>query len=266
VSLNLSQFLDLLVMLLAIGLFTLLENRIPARPLNRTGRTGTVILIALASYGVAHFLVPLLLPAWVNLLAPLQLLDLSHLPLPLALSFTINLVALDFMAYLSHRLSHQIPLLWRLHKLHHSETQVSALTGVLHHPLELLATSLWTLGLCIITGISLWAMLAYGLLVIVHAAFVHANIRFPEKLSQQLSRFLVTPAYHRIHHSLNLSQGNSNYGEILTIWDKMLRSQKDEALSAHKHFRFGLKDIHQNRPMGLAQALEFPFSSKGGQV
>lgn len=255
---NLIQHLDILILGISTVFFIFLEKRIPHK--NYTSNSNkTVFFLWLIGYLLNYLIMlPLIIVLLLKLLANVKLIAFSHLNIPVGVSLLASLVALDFFTYTIHRLSHKIPVLWRLHKLHHSETKLSTMTSLLHHPFELVINSIWLLGLCMILGISVWAIVIYNLLVIFHAAFCHANISINQKVSKKLSTFLVTPAFHRVHHSENLSLGNSNYGELLSIWDFLFGSHNQESFSYKPDFRFGINEGVCTR---LSEMLLLPFKT-----
>jgi sterol desaturase/sphingolipid hydroxylase (fatty acid hydroxylase superfamily) len=253
------QHLDIFVLILSIGFFMFLEKRIPHKPY-KSSPASSVFLVWLIGYLVNYLImIPLVLILLIKLLASYKLGSLSHLDIPVGLSLLVSLGILDLCTYTMHRLSHKIPILWNLHKLHHSETRLSTATSLLHHPLELLVNSIWLLGFSMIFGISLWAILIYNILVISHAAFCHANISINQNISKKISNFLVTPAFHRVHHSQEVSLGYSNYGELLTIWDLIFRSHKQEALSYKQGFRYGVDGVFCTSP---SEMLLLPFKQR----
>lgn len=255
---NLMQHIDIFALLLSISLFIFMERKIPYKNY-KLHSTKTVIWLWLIGYSANYLIMlPLVIALLIQLLANVRLLAFSHLDIPIGLSLLLSVIILDFCTYVIHRLSHQIPALWRLHKLHHSESQLSTITSLLHHPLELLVNSLWLLGICMILGISIWAIIIYNILVIFHAAFCHANISIKRNISKKLSGFLVTPAFHRVHHSENLSLGNSNYGELLTIWDSLFGTYNQESISYMPNFRYGINEGVCTR---LSKMLLMPFET-----
>lgn len=165
----------------------------------------------------AAVLVPL-----VFLLAPLQLFSFSNIKLPQPMSFMISFLFLDCINYLQHRLHHKIPFLWRLHRLHHSDRHMDALTTLLHHPLEIMTGFLFTVSLAVIFDIPVIVMITYALISGLHSSFTHFRQLVPVHIEKYLKYALITPNFHRIHHSIDVKEGNSNFGGVFIFWDMLL--------------------------------------------
>lgn len=160
----------------------------------------------------------LMLP-FVNLVAPLQILSLATLPIPRVLSFILSFLLIDLIFYFSHRLHHLIPLLWKFHRLHHSDRKVDSLTTFLHHPLESLSTFFISILLFVIFDLPVPVILIYFATAAVHGVISHSSILIPEKIDKYLRFFIVTPNSHRLHHSIEMKEGNSNFGSLFLFWD-----------------------------------------------
>ncbi len=260
-ELNFVQYLNILVLFFSLGIFTILEKKYSYQK-NQKDTSKTIISIWLIGFLLSYFLVPTILPILVGVLAYVRLMEFSHLSIPVSISLILSFLILDFFAYLSHRLFHKVSFLWKLHKLHHSETHLKAITSIFHHPLELLFGSVLMFSFCGMFGLSLWAITLYGFIVVFHSVFCHANISIKPELSYTLSCFLVTPAFHRVHHSQNFVESNSNFGEVLTIWDKFFGTFNDESLSSNKNFKYGLEGMLPLNTLNLWESLAFPFNSK----
>ena len=139
--------------------------------------------------------------------------------LPPGITLAASFVLLDFLAYWSHRLMHKIPLLWRLHALHHSDTDLDVTTAIRHHPAEALVQGLCDAALALMFGFSPQAVLLYGGVVLVVQIFHHGNVVLPARL-RWLSYWLITPDIHRLHHSMAYAENNSNFGNLVPLWDR----------------------------------------------
>jgi sterol desaturase/sphingolipid hydroxylase (fatty acid hydroxylase superfamily) len=199
-----------------------------------------------------------LLVPFVMLVAPLQVFSFSDWQVPIWVSFTASILFLDSVHYLLHYLSHKIPLLWRLHRLHHSDTKVDALTTFLHHPLELALTFFVVVLSAVLFDVPTVVIAVYSAIFSAHAAFTHINYELPEKVDRLLRWFIVTPNLHRLHHSQDLQEGNSNFGAIFTFADHVfstfLRAQKGPASA-----RFGISKKQSPRANSLNSYLLNPL-------
>lgn len=135
----------------------------------------------------------------------------------------LGVLLLDFVgAYLPHYTEHRIKPLWMIHLVHHSDPNVDTTTANRHHPLESIIRFLFTLLGVFIIGTSIGIVMLYQALSLLSTQFNHANIRLPKKLDQWISYFIVSPDMHKIHHHYRLPYTDTNFGNIFSIWDRML--------------------------------------------
>lgn len=174
------------------------------------------------------WLVPLLSSLGAAKLAAEHGWGLFHLiALPPAAALAASFVLLDFFGYWTHRLMHKIPLLWRLHALHHSDNDLDVTTTIRHHPAEALAQALFDAALALAFGFSPQAVLLYGGVVLVVQTFHHGNVSLPATL-KPLNHFLITPDIHRLHHSRLYAENNSNFGNLIPLWDRLFGTLRKE--------------------------------------
>jgi sterol desaturase/sphingolipid hydroxylase (fatty acid hydroxylase superfamily) len=173
-------------------------------------------------------------------LAEYQIFSFSNWQVPTYVSFTLSILLLDFVSYMNHRLHHKIPLLWRLHRLHHTDKQVDSLTTFLHHPFELITSFVVIIFFAVIFDVPVIALLTYGLMTGIHGGFSHFNRLLPENVNDFLQFFLITPNFHRLHHSIDMKEGNSNFGSIFTIWDFLFGTSKLRNIKDYKEVKFGV--------------------------
>ena len=178
---------------------------------------------------------------------PFERLFGAHLPSwPIAnagLSLVAGFLLLDLLRYAVHRYEHAVPLLWRFHALHHSDPDVDVTTSVRHHPVEyLLASSVYWFAI-ILLDVPTIVVLSHGLAVFATAAGQHGNIRLPERLERWLQPVLVTVDMHRIHHSVVFEQANSNYGAVLSVWDRLFGTYTSISRAQHERIVFGVREL-----------------------
>lgn len=133
----------------------------------------------------------------------------------------IAVVLFDFWMYIWHRMNHRIPFLWKFHRVHHADPHMDVSTATRFHTGEIFFSSLIRIPVILITGIYLWELLIYGVLVAVVVQFHHANINLPGKLDPLLRAFIVTPHMHKVHHSRWQPETDSNYSTIFSFWDRI---------------------------------------------
>ena len=175
------------------------------------------------------------------------------------LSLVVGFLLLDLMGYLLHRCEHAVPLLWRFHALHHSDPDVDVTTAVRHHPFEYLFTSVVYLFALAVLDIPAVVVLSHGLATFAMAAVQHGNIRLPERLERWLQPVLVTVDMHRIHHSIVFEQANSNYGAVLSLWDRLFGTYTWISRTQHQRVVFGVRELLPRDGLGPSAMLLTPW-------
>ncbi len=214
---DLDQF-SLLAPLLSVTLFFFAEKALLKRPTSWS-KLAPIVAVQGINFALLISLSMLVLTPLVFLLAPFQVFSFSEWQVPIWISFSSSLLALDFVHYLSHRLHHKIPLLWRFHRLHHSDRTVDTLTTLLHHPLEIVSGFFVVVAFAVLFDVPLIALVTYSIIAGLHSAFTHVNYEIPRSVERLLKWCTVTPNFHRLHHSVDMTEGNSNFGAVLVFWD-----------------------------------------------
>lgn len=177
-----------------------------------------------------------------------------------SIAVLVSVVILDITIYWQHRLFHTVPMLWRLHKVHHSDDHVDSSTGLRFHPIEIVLSIIVKLIVVTLFGIPPIAVLIFEITLNGLAVFNHANIRLPHAVEKPLRLILMTQVLHRIHHSKVVNETNSNYGFSVIWWDKLFGSFKGEAIKTDMDLEIGLtqySDPKQNA--SLLSLLIMPF-------
>ena len=173
----------------------------------------------------------------------------------------LALVLFDLWMYAWHRANHELPLLWRLHRVHHTDTAMDATTALRFHPGEIALSTLANGLVFVVLGMSLEAFVVYKAVMVAVILFHHSNIALPEGLDRALRAVIVTPAVHRVHHSEIRAETDSNYGTIFSFWDRLFGSWRlrpdPEAI------RFGIGSFQGPRWEGLGGLLMLPFAAAG---
>ncbi|MFA3789906.1 sterol desaturase family protein [Aliiglaciecola sp. SL4] len=188
---------------------------------------------------------------------------LNILALPEWLAIFLSVVMLDCLIYWQHRVFHRVPILWRLHKVHHADPHLDASTGLRFHPIEIaLSLLVKALGILIL-GIPVEAILIFEILLNASAIFNHSNIKLPNWLEWPLRKLIVTQAMHRIHHSQVVKETDSNYGFCLSIWDRLFNSYTKQAKAGDDGLVLGLKEYTDEASnTGISTVLLMPFGDK----
>ena len=149
---------------------------------------------------------------------------LNWLPeIPLWSYINLGVLFMDFFgAYLPHLVEHKVKPLWMVHLVHHTDHHVDTTTANRHHPLESVIRFAFTLFGVFVIGVPIGIVMLYQSLSLVATQFTHANIKLPKQIDKALSYFLVSPDMHKVHHHYVLPYTDSNYGNIFSIWDRLL--------------------------------------------
>lgn len=180
-------------------------------------------------------------------------------------AFALSLIALDLAIYLQHVMFHAVPLLWRLHRVHHADADIDVTTGARFHPLEILLSMLIKVAAIALLGAPAAAVLAFEVLLNATAMFNHANLRLPGRLDRWLRLVLVTPDMHRIHHSIEAVEANSNYGFNLPWWDRLFGTYRERAGLPQESMAIGVMGLTgSDAAVKLIGLLALPFAVAGG--
>jgi sterol desaturase/sphingolipid hydroxylase (fatty acid hydroxylase superfamily) len=214
-----------------------------ARPARWASNLALVALDTL----LVRFLVPLGAVGLALLAAERGWGVLNNVSLPAWLAVFLSVVALDLVIYLQHVLFHAVPLLWRLHMVHHADLDFDATTGVRFHPLEILLSLGIKLGAVALLGAPALAVLLFEVLLNATALFNHGNVRLPRWLDRALRLVVVTPEMHRVHHSVIPRETNSNFGFNLPWWDWLFGTYRAQPAKGHEGMVIGLEQVRDER-------------------
>lgn len=186
----------------------------------------------------------------------------NHWQTPSAVSFLLAIVLLDSVRYAQHYLLHQIPWLWRLHRVHHTDQDYDFSTGLRFHPVEAIFTSGLDILLVIMLGLPPTAVAAYSLLHAFWAVFAHSNVRLPQRLDRAMRLVLITPDLHRTHHSAEPGESMTNFGGITPLWDHLFGTYQDQPAKGHIGMTIGLPGYEQREELRLGRMLLLPFQQQ----
>lgn len=217
-------------------------NSVMARMLVPAGATGAAVWAAEQQFGL-----------------------LNIIALPEHVAVVIAVILLDLVIYAQHLLFHALPVLWRLHMVHHADRDIDVTTGLRFHPVEILLSMLIKMSCVVLLGAPALAVVVFEVLLNGMAMFNHANVKLPERLDVVLRLLLVTPDVHRVHHSIIRQETNSNYGFNLSIWDRLFGTYRAQPAKGHLNMTIGLEDLQQQPTHALVYMLRLPFRKPLGQ-
>jgi sterol desaturase/sphingolipid hydroxylase (fatty acid hydroxylase superfamily) len=186
---------------------------------------------------------------------------LNQLDWPLWVEVLVAVLVLDLVVYLQHVLFHAVPALWRLHRMHHADTDIDATTGIRFHPLEIILSLGIKLAAVLALGPAAVAVLLFEVLLNGSAMFNHANLALPRRADALLRLVLVTPDMHRVHHSWHRDETDSNYGFCFPWWDRLLGTYRAQPRDGHTGMTIGLTDFRDPRELSVMRLLTQPFRS-----
>ena len=188
---------------------------------------------------------------------------LNYFTLPFPLAVFLSIIALDMIIYLQHVMVHAVPTLWRLHRVHHADLDYDVTTGARFHPLEIILSMLIKFAAIIVLGAPILAVIAFEIVLNAMAMFNHGNVGLPLWLDRVLRLFVVTPDMHRVHHSTEDNETNSNFGFNLSIWDRLFGTYIEQPRKGHTAMDIGIHTYRNpKQTTWITGILALPFVGK----
>jgi sterol desaturase/sphingolipid hydroxylase (fatty acid hydroxylase superfamily) len=189
---------------------------------------------------------------------------LALLDWPFTVKVVLAVVALDLAIYVQHVIFHAVPLLWRLHRMHHADLDIDVTTGVRFHPIEILLSLVIKIVVVTALGAPPIAVLIFEILLNATSMFSHSNVRLPDRIDAALRWLLVTPDMHRVHHSIDPRETNSNYGFNFALWDRLFGTYRAAPAAGHYGMTIGLAQFRDPAELRLDRMLTQPFRADPG--
>jgi sterol desaturase/sphingolipid hydroxylase (fatty acid hydroxylase superfamily) len=185
---------------------------------------------------------------------------LNQYAVPAWAAAAAGIVLLDLVLYLQHVMFHAVPALWRLHRMHHADLDIDVTTGARFHPVEIALSMLVKFAAIAALGVAPAAVLVFELLLNATSMFNHANVRIPAPLEPALRWLLVTPDMHRVHHSVERDETDSNFGFNLPLWDRLFGTYRAQPRAGHQAMAIGIPELRDAAQCSsLAGMLAIPF-------
>jgi sterol desaturase/sphingolipid hydroxylase (fatty acid hydroxylase superfamily) len=185
---------------------------------------------------------------------------------PAWVEIALTIVVIDLSYYIQHFLLHRVPALWRLHRTHHTDLDYDFTTGLRFHPFEMVGAAVTIMGVVLALGAPPVAVLVSQLLSVAVAFVEHANVRMPWWMDRALRAIIVTPDMHRIHHSQDIREGDSNFANTFSWWDRLFGTYVDQPAAGHDGIVFGVSDFSERKHLTLPWMLAQPFLSSKRQA
>jgi len=184
---------------------------------------------------------------------------LNHFNPGSILSIIIAVLALDLLIYFQHRIFHQVPILWRLHRVHHTDQDFDVATSFRFHPVEILLSMLIKMIAVISLGAPPIAVLIFEIILNSTAIFNHSNWNLSTRIDSWLRLIIVTPDMHRVHHSVVVNETNSNYGFNIPWWDRLFGTYCSQPKAGHTDMVIGIKEFQKEDELRLDKLLIQPL-------
>jgi sterol desaturase/sphingolipid hydroxylase (fatty acid hydroxylase superfamily) len=190
---------------------------------------------------------------------------LNQVSMPAALAVAVAVLFLDLVIYLQHVMFHAVPVLWRLHMVHHADVDFDVTTGLRFHPGEIVLSMLIKLAVVLFLGPPVVAVLIFEVLLNATSMFNHGNVRIASWLDRVMRWFVVTPDMHRVHHSVVVRETNSNFGFNLPWWDRLLGTYRAQPAAGHDAMTIGLEQFQEQRRQTVPWMIAQPFIGRSGR-
>ncbi len=188
---------------------------------------------------------------------------LNYIQSPIWLTLIVSVIIMDAVIYFQHVLVHAVPVLWRLHRVHHADLDFDVTTGSRFHPIEIILSLLIKFATIIVLGPPIIAVVIFEVLLNTTSMFNHANVRIPKSVDRLLRWFIVTPDMHRVHHSVEDDETNSNFGFNLPWWDRLFGTYRNQPRAGHKLMTIGINTFRDRQHCTLLPGmLAMPFIGK----
>ena len=190
---------------------------------------------------------------------------LNLLPAPPWAALLIAVVALDLIVYLQHLLFHASRALWRVHRMHHSDLDFDVTTGLRFHPFEIFLSMLIKVAAVVALGAPAAAVVVFEVLLNASSMFNHANLLLPRRVDRALRKVIVTPDMHRVHHSCDPIETNSNFGFNFSWWDRVFGTYREQPAAGQRGMTIGVDGLAANASLRLDRMLIQPFARGAGE-
>jgi sterol desaturase/sphingolipid hydroxylase (fatty acid hydroxylase superfamily) len=182
---------------------------------------------------------------------------------PMVVAVVASIIIMDLVIYLQHVMVHAIPALWRLHRVHHADPDYDVTTGARFHTLEIILSMLIKFATIVLLGPPVLAVILFEIILSASSMFNHGNIRLPGYVDRVLRWAVVTPDMHRVHHSIEDDEANSNFGFFLPWWDRLFGTYRDQPRAGHREMQIGIHKYHDVKDVSwLSGMLVLPFRGK----
>ena len=187
----------------------------------------------------------------------------NYFDIPLWFAVVASVIIMDFVIYIQHVMVHAIPMLWRLHRVHHADMDYDVTTGSRFHPIEIILSMFIKFATILLLGPPIIGVIIFEIVLNATAMFNHGNISLPKTIDKYLRLLLVTPDMHRVHHSVEDDEANSNFGFSLPWWDRVFGTYRAQPRAGHIDMTIGINKFRDLKQVAwLPGMLMLPFVGK----
>ncbi len=260
---NAELFIRITIFISVLALFAILEAIFPRRTRTRArGKRWPANLgISIINQIAARLIMPITAVAAAAYSIENGIGALNLISMPTWLEVLIGVLLLDLVIYVQHRVFHRVPVFWRLHRMHHTDTDFDVTTAIRFHPVEIVLSACIKIGAIFVIGPSVLAVLVFEILLNGISLFNHSNLDLSVKLDRFIRFFVVTPDMHRVHHSVRREETNSNYGFNFPWWDRFFGTYCAQPTDGHDEMTIGLEYFRDERELRLDRLLIQPFKT-----
>jgi sterol desaturase/sphingolipid hydroxylase (fatty acid hydroxylase superfamily) len=245
----------------SIILFAVIELLLPKVPLRHGigARWSTNIVLGLTNIVAIGLIVPIGSVALSLYVEGEGWGLMNWLPVPGWLAVIVGILAMDIGKYAEHWLMHQVPFLWRLHAVHHSDLDADFTTGFRHHPLEALVSAVTAPAVILLMGVPPLGVVIFLSLAAISSIYTHANVRYHRTIDRVLRVLFMTRDAHVVHHSAHREETNSNYGQVFLFWDRLFGTYRAAPKEGLNDITIGLEYFREPRDLWIHNVLTMPF-------
>lgn len=252
--------IQFVVFISVLCILVLFEHLVPRRNLRHAWlrKINNLVLLALDVI-LIRLIIPVTLAGFAGLCLEEGWGLFNQINIGLVPAIIASIFILDMAIYAQHVLLHHVNLLWKIHRVHHTDMDIDVSTGVRFHPLEIILSAVYKMLIIFLLGPPVIAVVTFEIILFASAMFNHSNVYIPEKIDRWLRYLIVTPDMHRVHHSVYKNETNSNYGFFIPWWDRLFRTYLNQPSDGHLAMKIGLNEFRDNRSIGVQWLLLQPF-------
>ena len=259
-AIRLTAFFGIFALMAAWEVVAPCRSRLHGRTVRWSANLGLVVFNTV----LVRLIFPFAAVAFATLAAQRGWGLLNNIDLPGGLALVLAVVAMDFAIWAQHVMVHAVPVLWRLHQVHHADPDYDVTTGARFHPLEIILSMLIKFAVIAVLGAPAAAVLLFEVLLNATAMFNHGNVKLPAGVDALLRLLLVTPDMHRVHHSTDNAEANSNFGFNLSLWDRLFGTYRPATRLPQESMQIGVTGLTGDpRCVSLTGMLVIPFVNPG---